>query len=127
MAGTSSLGQVQAREGVGGVRHRGGVHGVKGVGVAAVAGQTLKGDRGDDLLGVGGEDGFHLEAALDQPGAEIGNFISSNTAGNAQQYVSFFGHEDGTPFVGNKCTQYTYSIISFFVKKTRIIYIDTSR
>ena len=105
----------------------GGVHGVKGVGVAAVAGQTLKGDRGDDLLSVGGENGFHLEAALDQPGAEIWNFISSNTAGNAQQYVSFFGHEDGAPFVGNQYTQYTYSIISFFVKKTRIIYMDGQR
>ena len=80
----------------------GGVHGVKGVGVATVAGQTLKGDRGDDLLGVGGENGFYLEAALDQSGAEIGNFISSNTAGNAQQYVIFHGH-NGAPFMRRKC------------------------
>ena len=75
--------------------------------MTAVAGQALEGNGGDDFLRVGGEDGFHLEAALDQPGAQIWNFISSNTAGDAQQYMSFLWHEDGAPFVGNKCTQYS--------------------
>ena len=46
---------------------------------------------------LGSENGFHLEAALDQPGAEIWNFISSNTAGNAQQYMSFLRHENEPP------------------------------
>ena len=58
---------------------------VKGVHHALVAGQGLKGERGDELGGVPGHDDLHIRTQLAQCTGHIGHLIGGNAAAHAQQ------------------------------------------
>ena len=74
------------------MRHLDGIGALKGIGIAPVFRQRLKGDGGDERRGVLRHDDVNVCAQLDEHAREIGDFVRRDAACHTEQYIFSFQH-----------------------------------